>query len=352
MDGDIAFDPDPAKVREPFADAPATLLPIVGQVMEPGRDFHPAARNVEVRAIFNRDEIAFLVSWHDMSAETSGENRPDIPVPAFERATGRGGGRLVAPRSRRRRSGQEAGGSAAGGDDFWGTGADSGAGDAAAAGAAEPQGGGDDFWGGDSGGDSGAAGGDAAADVFGAAAEPAEPASPWSDAVALQFPAELRPGVAKPYFLFGDASYPVELWQVDLARPSAAVLWEGRGSADLTPLDRPAPDVVAHYEAGRWSVAFKRPRAGAGGLSFDEGSFVPLAATVWDGFQRERGNKRGLTAWYHVYLPPLEAPSPVGPMVRAGLGVLGLELLIVVWVRRRNGRAARPDAGTTVQPNS
>ena len=169
--------------------------------------------------------------------------------------------------------------------------------------------------------------------------------------MALQFPAELRPGVAKPYFLFGDGGYPVELWHVDLGRPDlagggTATLWEGRGSEQLTRLDRKGPQVLAHYQDGRWSVAFTRPRSGAGGVELPADAFVPLVATVWDGFSEERGNKRGLTAWYHVHLPPLEAPSPVGPMLRAGLGVLGLELLIVVWARRRWGRAGRPASDT------
>jgi hypothetical protein len=239
-------------------------------------------------------------------------------------------------------AGEELGGEAGGADDFWGTG-----GGEAAAPAAEDQGGrdGSGFWGDE-------AGGDAGSGFESLAAEPAAPASPWSDAVALQFPAELRPGVAKPYFLFGDPSYPVELWHVDLGRPELAAagdaaLWEGRGSTQLARLDRKGPRVAAHYQDGRWSVAFVRPRTGAGGPDFAEDVFVPLAATVWDGFSEERGNKRALTAWYHVHLPPLEAPSPAGPMLRAGLGVLGLELLIVAWARRRWGRGGAPAATAT-----
>jgi hypothetical protein len=74
---------------------------------------------------------------------------------------------------------------------------------------------------------------------------------------------------------------------------------------------------------------------------------VPFLVTVWDGFHHERGNLRGLTRWVHVYVPPIEKPSPVGPMIRAGAGVLALELLIVAWVRRRQRRAAAPDEPST-----
>jgi hypothetical protein len=161
----------------------------------------------------------------------------------------------------------------------------------------------------------------------------------------------LRPGVVKPYFLFGDAGYPVELWHVALGAQPATTLWEGRGSAALTRVDRRAPETAAHYDKGRWRVAFKRARLPQGGTAFAEDGFVPLAVSLWDGFHHERGNLRGLTRWVHVYVPPIEKPSPVGPILRAGLGVLALELLIVAWVRRRHRRAATaPAAASTASP--
>jgi hypothetical protein len=198
---------------------------------------------------------------------------------------------------------------------------------------------GTDVWGDDAGPEAG--------DPFaGLAVTGAPGASPYSDAVALQIPGELRAGVVKPYFLFGDAGYPVELWHVALGAEPAASLWEGRGSAALTRLDRRPPETAAHYDKGRWRVAFKRARLPQGATGFAEDAFVPLALSVWDGFHHERGNLRGLTRWVHVYVPPIEKPSPVGPILRAGLGVLALELLIVAWVRRRHRRTATPDDAT------
>ncbi len=332
-DGEIVFDPDPAKTRELFADAPAALFPVIGQVTQPGRDFQPAARAVEVRALFDRDEIAFLVSWHDMTAERSGENRPDMESPTVaERDTGHPAGAASlwnegAPATAGAAQPEAGAATEPAGDDFWGTEV-GGSAQPAAEPAAETSGGGDDFWGGGGGGESATA----------PAAAPA--ASPWADAVALQFPAELRPGVAKPYFLFGDADYPVELWHVELGTPPRVRVYEGRGSRALTELDREPPQVVAGYDKGRWTVAFKRPRVPEAGVPFPESSFVPLAVTVWDGFHHERGNTRGLTRWFHVYVPPLAAPSPVVPMVEAGAGVLAAELLLVLWVRRRAARTA------------
>ena len=62
---------------------------------------------------------------------------------------------------------------------------------------------------------------------------------------------------------------------------------------------------------------------------------MPISVSVWDGFYRERGNRRGLTRWFHVYVEPSEKPAVVAPMVKAGFGVLLVELLIIGLVRRK-----------------
>jgi mono/diheme cytochrome c family protein len=406
VEGDMALPEDPAALAETFADAPAALFPVIGQIMEPGRAFQPAARAVAVQAIFNDDDIAFLVSWNDMSAERGGENRPDMPAPTVGERRHAGpadaaslwneaaGGVSRPPGG----AGSEEAAAAAGeggAGDVWGAdagpqGADAPAGPpvadpwgdealpagAAPAPAAEPaaaqpsapadpwgddaapaaaaaaaEGAAADPWGDDAAGSDVA--GDAGADPFaGLAVEGAAPSSPYSDAIALQLPNALREGVVKPYFLFGDAGYPVELWHVALQEEPTTTVWEGRGSAALTPLDRRPPETAAHYEKGRWQVAFKRPRAPQGSVAFAEDAFVPLAVTVWDGFHHERGNLRGLTRWVHVYVPPLEAPSPVGPMIRAGLGVLALELLVVAWVRRRHKHSAAAPPTPATAPSA
>ena len=55
---------------------------------------------------------------------------------------------------------------------------------------------------------------------------------------------------------------------------------------------------VASYDQGEWSVIFKRPLRASSGAAFTPGGFLPIAFSVWDGFSRERGNRRGLTVWY------------------------------------------------------
>ena len=67
-----------------FEGAPLARFPLVGQVTEPGRDFYPSTTSIEVQAIYNRNEIAFLLRWHDMRSETAGTNGPDLAVPTWD----------------------------------------------------------------------------------------------------------------------------------------------------------------------------------------------------------------------------------------------------------------------------
>ena len=72
---------------------------------------------------------------------------------------------------------------------------------------------------------------------------------------------------------------------------------------------------------------------------------MPIAFSVWDGFSRERGNRRGLTVWQSVYVEPEVVPSALGPMLRTAFILLVIELLIIGWVRRRYSSRARTELG-------
>jgi hypothetical protein len=300
----IAEGGDLGAARELFAEAPKTLFPIVGQVMRPGRAFQPGTVAIGVQAIYDRQEVAFLLTWHNITAERAGSNAPDLRVPLEEEPVA-----FAAP-----------------GD------AGEAEGDEPAAGTAP------DLFG------APATGAAATADLFGApageaAAAPGRPpgSDEFSDAVAIQVPIELREGVEKPYFLFGDPQFPVELWYVDLG-DGRAQLYQGRGADALAPSEARPPEVLSGYADGEWAVVFKRPRSPARGVRFEEETFVPIAFSVWDGFHRERGSKRGLTRWFHVYVEPMERSSVIAPMAKAGLTVLGLELLVIGLVRWRYRR--------------
>jgi len=274
-----------------FESASVARFPIIGQITEPGRSFHPRATSVEVQAIRDQETIAFLVRWHDRSAETTGQNGPAFPVPPEEDES---------PAS-------SAAAPAADGSDPWGE---------EAAPAPAPAGGGEDVW--------------------GEAEAPAAPRSEFSDAVALQIPAQIPTGARKPYFLFGDAQNAVDLWFFDLARTEPVQL-AGRGSADVTPNDTGEVTGVAKYDQGEWAVVFQRPLRSDSGILFQQGQFVPVAFSIWDGRTRERGSRRGTTAWFHLYVQPEVVESAVAPMIRIALFVFALEVVVVVWVRRRFG---------------
>jgi mono/diheme cytochrome c family protein len=268
-----------------FASAPLARLPIVGQIMEPGRAFHPATTSVSVQAIYDAESIAVLVRWDDVRADKEGKADPSLPVPPEE---------------------EEEGGP--------------GAGAAAAPAAAD----------------------DPFADPAGAPA--VAPPSEFNDAVAIQIPSQAVTEARKPYFIFGDAQNSVDLWFFDLARPEPQQ-FTGRGSATIAPNDSGELSGVASYDQGEWSVIFKRPRRAASGGTFSPGEFTPIAFSVWDGFSRERGSRRGLSLWYSIYVEPENVPSAVGPMVRTGLIILVIELAIIGWVRWRYGSRARREIG-------
>jgi hypothetical protein len=294
-----AQDPiDLTKGAAMFESAPVARFPVVGQIMEPGRSFHPQTTSVTAQAIYDSESIAILVRWHDMSAQKTGKNEPSLPVPLEEEAQ--------APPVAQ----------AAEQDPF--------------AEAAQP----------------------AAADPFADPADAPVAASEFSDAVAVQIPSQVPVGARKPYFIFGDAQNSVDLWFFDLAR-SEPLQFTGRGSGDIAPNDTGDITGVASYDQGEWSVIFKRPLRANMGAAFSPAQFMPIAFSVWDGFSRERGNRRGLTVWYSLYLDPEEVPSAVGPMIRTALVILVLELALIGWVRWRYAARRRDEIGgdrSTQQP--
>ncbi len=153
----------------------------------------------------------------------------------------------------------------------------------------------------------------------------------------MQWPSSIPAGNRKPYFILGDGQTPVDLWFQDLARDRPE-MFVARGSGNVESQGMSALSSVAAYDRGQWRVVFKRPLR-EGGVALEEGLFVPVAFSVWDGFNRERGNKRGLTRWFSLYLEPGGETSTTGPVARAVAITLGLELVLIATVRHRRRRA-------------
>jgi hypothetical protein len=240
---------------------------------------------VTVQAVYDSDSIALLVRWHDLRADTTGKNGPSLPVPPEEETEG------AAPAAQ--------------------------------------------------------------APAPGAPANPFEeapsaptvaPPSEFSDAVAIQIPSQVPSGARKPYFIFGDSQNSVDLWFFDLSR-KGPLQFTGKGSADVAPNDTGDVSGVASYDQGEWSAIFKRPLAPGSGARFTPGEFMPIAFSVWDGFSRERGSRRGLSTWYSLYMEPEAVPSVAGPMIETALIIFAIELIVIGWVRWRNGARARVRPG-------
>jgi len=297
--------PDPIDLKNGaagFQSAAVARFPIVGQVMEPGRAFHPPATSVTVQAIYDTESIAFLVRWHDMRADNTGKNGPLLPVPPEEEESAPGAAAQPT--------------------------ATNPFGDAEVAPAQKPE-----------------------KDPFAEEEPAAAQASEFSDAVSIQIPSAVPTGARKPYFIFGDTQNSVDLWFFDLARPDP-LQFTGRGSADIAANDTGDITGVASYDQGEWSAIFKRPLRPTSGAPFSPGEFMPIGFSVWDGFSRERGNRRGLTVWHSVYVEPEVVPSAVGPMLRTAFVILAIELAIISWVRRRYGSRARAEVGDPMQPSA
>ncbi len=243
-----------------FAGAEAAFFPVMGQIIEPGREFYPTANAVKVKAVYNHEEIALMLTWHDMKAETSGSNSPSVTVPGYSPDA------------------------------------------------------------------------EATSEEF-------------PDAVAVQVPSRTQQGFIKPYFLFGGKKNSVDLWFTDLATQGAR-LFIGKGSNNIKEVqgDEGKISSISSYEDGEWTVIFKRNRTSENGLSFEEESFVPIAFSFWYGFYKERGNKRGVTSWYSLYLKPMETPSAVVPMLKSGALILFLEILLVFWARRKYNNQTKGDS--------
>jgi len=279
---------DVAKGAANFEGSTVARLPVIGQITEPVREFHPPTTSVLVQSVYDADSIAFLVRWHDIRADKEGKNGPALPVPADE-------------------------------EEHEDTDA---AAPAAAAQAPSPD---NPF-------------------AEAPAAATSAPPSEFSDAVAIQMPSAVPTTARKPYFIFGDGTNSVDLWFFDLARPQPAQ-YVGKGSANVAPNDSGDLTGVASYDQGEWSVIFKRPMRPNSGATLTQGQFMPIAFTVWDGFARERGSRRGLTLWESLYVQPEIVPTATGPMLQTAGIILVIELIVIGLVRRRMNSKARNDLG-------
>ncbi len=168
------------------------------------------------------------------------------------------------------------------------------------------------------------------------------------DAVAVQLPHVIPEGTQKPYFGMGEVGSPVNLlgWRSGTkGQPESAWFADGRGFDALEHRDAAVVGlkVMGVYEKGTWRVVMTRPRSTGDpdlDLQLEEGKFIPIAFSVWDGSNGERDTKHTMTTWYWLLLKPSGSARPFV----AALIVLLLVASAEFWWWRSATR--RPTEGT------
>ncbi len=138
------------------------------------------------------------------------------------------------------------------------------------------------------------------------------------DAVAVQLPVTIPDGMAKPYFVMGDAKRPVNQWRWTSGTsetPPSVQLANGRGYGDVDVRDGAAVGLAADavWRNGTWRVVMTRPRTtddADNDLQFAEGAYISIAFAAWDGSNGESGTKHTLTTWYWLLLKPKAGATP------------------------------------------
>jgi DMSO reductase family type II enzyme heme b subunit len=160
----------------------------------------------------------------------------------------------------------------------------------------------------------------------------------YRDSIALQFPVKPPLGTAKPHFLRGSASDPVQLWQWMADRQgeggSAVEVALARGWRQAPRAQSEAQQQVssqAAWDQGRWRLVMKRPLTTEerSDVQFTSGVFIPLAVNAWDGSNGEHGLIMSVSTWHYVLL---EGATPLSVYLFSALaflvtGALGFGLM-------------------------
>lgn len=218
-------------------------------------------------------------------------------------------------------------------------------------------------------------------------------AEDFTDAVAVQFPAEAASTV--PAICMGQADQAVNIWQwrADLAheapglpedayvdsyqftddlyfpareagnpiaqleRPGASNLLAG-GFGTLEATDFGGLEGEGRHLDGRWAVVFSRPLMSQGVMQpdFDGASAMDVAVAVWDGSQDERNGIKSVSAFTQLTVTPEDPPrravpavgdwpayTPSSPMILVGsafllIVLIGMTGVWMYWKRAQRGR--------------
>lgn len=121
----------------------------------------------------------------------------------------------------------------------------------------------------------------------------------FDDAVAVYIPVgTVLESASKAFFGLGDASTPVKVWALGSSGETKVFTFTGSENFDKGGT-KPSKSMEAQFSNGRWTVFLKRPLSlGEGGANFEEGKFTPIAISIWDGSNNEKGLTHTFTDWY------------------------------------------------------
>jgi len=162
-----------------------------------------------------------------------------------------------------------------------------------------------------------------------------------SDSLAIEFPAELFENDERPYFVFGEAGKPVNLWVWDAGHDTIEEQSsEGAGSR----VAQPTQDLTGRvaYAAGQYTLVVARSLATSdvADLQIPQGEFVPIAFAAWDGGSGEQAESGAIGSWQVIYL---EQPAPLVSYAWVPAAVLAATAL--EWWAARRVRDSAPKLG-------
>lgn len=112
---------------------------------------------------------------------------------------------------------------------------------------------------------------------------------------------------------------------------------EGFGTLTALPAGRQDARGMAEWKDGVWSALFVVPRAQER-FVFTPGMTVPVAFAAWEGTRRERGGEKAVSTWYFLSLErPIGALAYASPVL-AFLGAAAVQAWALTRLRRRAAR--------------
>jgi len=188
-----------------------------------------------------------------------------------------------------------------------------------------------------------------------------DPAYP--DGVAMQWPGQLEElyGAEKPYFIYGDAKKPVDIWKANFMvkdysdtnapNPNGYDLdvsvkeLVGRGFDAVSEKETlgGVEIVNSKYHQGRVKIMFKRSLVTENpdktDVQIPTQTFIPVSFLQWSGWDKEHDEHMAISTWYYTILVPDNPASMFYMPPILGVAFFGFQMWLV-WMTKRTRRMA------------